>query len=401
MLELQRSHFDDATYAFEAHHMNQRSVRNMLARYYVGPAPEGGPALSDPDSFYGEFRRRVHKYLKAHGGSGPTRLGLTVWWIIVVGWLVSHAFALMSGSLWAVLPISFVSGLLGGYGHNWIHLPRYRHFAYCLDVIGLSSRQWQTTHVLKHHMFTNTPRDNHWSGTDPFLPVDPCRDRAWWQRWLVPLMQPIVLFFGVFGNYLTQVKSMILHAQARRNQWSWAKLILPLEFLIYMLVLGPGRGALMLVLATGIASFWYFMVALGNHNTDAAWNLQARLGAQDWREAQLQVSSDVGTQLGYIASAQFVWLNYHTVHHLVPAVDQSHHPQIQRILVEVCDEYGIAYSTCTYWQMLRGMVKTFSTRRWPDVKLDWSTLWSETHTTPALERTDEAAVPEEVAAAGT
>lgn len=34
--------------------------------------------------------------------------------------------------------------------------------------------------------------------------------------------------------------------------------------------------------------------------------------------------------------------------------------------------------------MLKQMIHTFTTRRWPDLVFDWSTLWSEEQTTPAL-----------------
>ena len=55
-------------------------------------------------------------------------------------------------------------------------------------------------------------------------------------------------------------------------------------------------------------------------------------------------SSDIGKQgLGFLGSAQYLWLNYHTVHHLFPHTDMSKHPGIQEVLMEVCDEFGIEY----------------------------------------------------------
>lgn len=381
ILELQHEFFEDATYAFEAHHMNQPRVRRMLKKHYVGPAVEGTPLLTGRETFYADFRQRVAEYLRQNGGAGPTRLGLAVWWVVVAGLLISHAAALVSGSLWCAIPLAFFSGLVGAYGHNWIHQPKYRRYANCLDLIGISSAQWHVLHVLRHHMFTNTPRDNHWSGTAPFMVVDPVKERNLAQRTLTPLYQPVVLFFGVIANWVDHLLGAIKHEDIRTYQLGWPKLFLPLLFVAYGVVLGP-KGVLILLVALGLASVWYFTVALANHNTEAAWDLEARAQARDWGEAQLLVSADVGVNLSYIASGMYVWLNYHTVHHLVPAVDQSHHPRIQRILIECCEEHGVEYRTYSFWRLYREMLGTFTRARYTDLVVNWRRLWSE-HATPS------------------
>ena len=50
---------------------------------------------------------------------------------------------------WA--PVRTVSA--GAFGHNWVHQPKYKHWAYLsLDTIGFSSDGWFREHVLQHHM---------------------------------------------------------------------------------------------------------------------------------------------------------------------------------------------------------------------------------------------------------
>lgn len=384
ILEMQREFFTDATYAFEAHHLNQRRVRRMLAKYYVGPAVEASPVLSEVDGFYAEFRRRVHRYLHKNGGPGPTREGLIIWWLCLAGFFVGHATALATGSYWAALPLGIFTTLIGAYGHNWIHQPDYRHYAYCLDLIGLSSAQWFVIHLLRHHMFTNTPRDNHFTGTDPFMVVDPQRERNWLQRWLTPIFHPLALFFGIAANWTTHLLRVARDPQIRRFQISWGKLILPMWFVVYYLAWG-WTGVGVYASSLGIASIWYFTIALANHNTAHSWDVDARERARDWGEAQLMVSADVGVNSSYLASARYVWLNYHTVHHLVPAVDQSHHPAIQRILLECCDEFDVDYKTYTIAQMYREMMTTFMKARLQGVAVPWRKLWSE-EATPLPEK---------------
>lgn len=50
-------------------------------------------------------------------------------------------------------------------------------------------------------MFTNTPLDSHFKGTDPFLVVDPTRERNILQKNIFPFINPLILAFGILGNY--------------------------------------------------------------------------------------------------------------------------------------------------------------------------------------------------------
>lgn len=72
----------------------------------------------------------------------------------------------------------------------------------------------------------------------------------------------------------------------------------------------------------------------------------------------------VSTGLGFLGSAQYLWLNYHTVHHLFPHTDMSKHPAIQQILMEVCDEFGIIYCRGKpLHELYMEMLETFRTPR--------------------------------------
>ena len=53
-----------------------------------------------------------------------------------------------------------------------------------LDLCGFSSEAWYRDHNLQHHMYTNTPWDNHFRGTDPFLVTDPTVKRNFVQHYI-------------------------------------------------------------------------------------------------------------------------------------------------------------------------------------------------------------------------
>merc|ERR1712216_97352 len=93
----------------------------------------------------------------------------------------------------------------------------------------------------------------------------------------------------------------------------------------------------------GIVSTWFYTIAIMNHNTEDSWDIDRRNNAQDWGEAQLISCADIGVGLTFYESSRYLWLNYHTVHHLFPHTDMSKHPGIQKILVETCKDFGIRY----------------------------------------------------------
>ena len=74
--------------------------------------------------------------------------------------------------------------------------------------------------------------------------------------------------------------------------------------------------------------------------------------------------ADWGVQLSFLQAGRYLWLNYHTVHHLFPLTDFSHHPAIQAILIETCKEFKIKYVTSNpaaiYWEMIHAFASPLS-----------------------------------------
>ena len=78
-----------------------------------------------------------------------------------------------------------------------------------------------------------------------------------------------------------------------------------------------------------------------NHNTAHTQDMHARNKSKDWGEAQLHSSADWAVNCSFLGAGVYLWLNLHTVHHLFPKVDFSHHPAIQGIVIETCKEFGM------------------------------------------------------------
>ena len=387
VLEVSRDRFEDCTYVFEANHHNYKRARAVIRKYKitdketlksiqegldwqkaqklssVAPDRENIPAqLLDDTAFYSVFRARVTKHLKDIGCPKglPTTQALVFFWVVFISWCAVWAHTLWSGSFASAVLLGFVAAILGAFGHSFVHCPQYRWLAYLsLDTLGFSSDMWERDHNLQHHMYTNTPWDNHFKGTDPFLITDPTVERTFLQTWITPYLNPIVLCFGVLGNFCLHTTELFKGNETFR-MW---KLVFPLEVAAFVIRWGVVRGGLLVFVHCATLGVYYFTMALMNHNSEHCQTVEARNEARDFGEAQLASCQDWACNWSFLSASVFLWLNYHTVHHLLPRVDASHHPAIQQILIDTCKEFGITYKTGTFRSIYKEMVQSFASPR--------------------------------------
>ena len=68
-----------------------------------------------------------------------------------------------------------------------------------------------------------------------------------------------------------------------------------------------------------------------------------RNASRDWGESQLHSSSDWAVDTPFLKAGIYLWLNYHTIHHLFPKTDFAHHPAMQQILMRLCKKHNVEY----------------------------------------------------------
>ncbi len=393
-----RDRFEDATFLFESHHHDYKRARAIIRKYEVPeevaladvrPRPrraaagservaehthfdaqlelERHPRLTDDDTFYSVLRSRVTAHLRdvGHRDGGPTMQCLCFFWLTVAAWAALLVATYVTGSLAIAAADALAGAVLGAFGHNWVHQPRYKERGWALlslDTLGFASETWYREHNMQHHMYTNTPWDNHFTGTEPFLMSNPTRPRSRLQQ-IIPYINPIILVFGTYGNWFANLTDVL----KGNEKLSVGKLFLPLHLALMISRWGLW-GVPLCFTFHGIIGLYYFTLALMNHNAENCVKVETRNASRDWGEAQLHSSADWGVELSFPRACIYLWLNYHTVHHLFPRVDMSHHPAIQKVLMRTCKEHNIDYKTGTFVSIYREMVHNFATPH---------SLWSE------------------------
>merc|ERR1719502_1702045 len=110
-------------------------------------------------------------------------------------------------------------------------------------------------------MYTNTPLDNHFEGTEPFLVVDPRKNRHWVQTYVLAILNPVMLFFGTEANWIAHFVEMVKGSE----ELTPGKLCVPIEIAILASQWGLLRAACLWVVMAGTTSVYYFTIALMNH----------------------------------------------------------------------------------------------------------------------------------------
>lgn len=174
---------------------------------------------------------------------------------------------------------------------------------------------------------------------------------------LTPYINPLLLTFGLPANFFAHAIDML----KGHEEWRATKAILPLNLALVVWRWGL-LGVALSYTWMAVLGMWYFTMALMNHNAAHTMDVDKRNAARDWGEAQLCSCADWCVGMPFHRAWVYLWLNFHTVHHLFPRLDFSHHYAAQRLLMEACTDHGVKYVVADSPMVIyKEMVRSFRT----------------------------------------
>jgi len=289
--------------------------------------------------------------------------------ILVAWWTVSYLGLMFVADTWwqvliaagslglAVAGIGFNIQHDGGHGSYsakpWVN----RVTAMALDLVGGSSYMWRFKHNLLHHHYTNVDGLDDDLEAGPFLRLAPEKPRYWFHRFQHLYMWPLYLFLPIKWQWYDDFHTLAVgriggQSVPRPRGWALVGLFAfkALFFgwaLVLPLVLYP-TGVVLAVyafvcLVSGITLATVFQLA---HCVEEA-EFEDRPGPggrlpRPWAEHQLATTVDFSPR-NPLLSWYLGGLNFQVEHHLFPKISHVHYPAIERIVRQVCAEFGVRH----------------------------------------------------------
>ena len=140
------------------------------------------------------------------GGPGPTLKSQAVQDTLAITFIVCMILSTWTNSLVMSAITGLILGMTTSAAHNFFHQADSWRMYYW-DLSFLSSRDWRITHMLSHHLHTNTFKDIEVSGIEPYISFMPYADKNWVQR-----------FFACFYINVNIFSFLIVLSAAQHSQ---------------------------------------------------------------------------------------------------------------------------------------------------------------------------------------
>jgi linoleoyl-CoA desaturase len=337
----------------------------------VTPASARPRFSRDDDGFRQELDRRVADYFSSTARSphGDWRMHLKT--AMMLAWFAgSYAFLLLAATTWwhGALGATSLALAIAGIGFSVQHDAN--HGAYSrrpmvnrilertLDMLGASSYLWRWKHNVFHHTYTNVEGADNDIALTPYLRLA----RKQRRRWIHRFQHFYVWFIYGFTAFQMHLGDLIKINRGRVGKLAFPRpsLARKLEVLgskVFVLAWAVAIPMLFhpwwVVLAFYAATWFAVGVILGvvfqlahccegsdfplpdpeTRRIDSAWSAHQVTTTADFAPGNRLLTWYVGG------------LNFQIEHHLFPKVCHVHYPRLAEIVREVCDEFGVRYTS--------------------------------------------------------
>ncbi|CAK1598675.1 unnamed protein product [Parnassius mnemosyne] len=353
----------DITEAFESHHLNP-IVEKILCKYYVREAktPRNSPFTFKEDGFYKTLKKEVYQELKKNQKDDSKKTNLITDGLFI-SLLCSSAFACWSQNYWLIqfwyTVSSICLALLIVACHNFIHRKtNWRMFLFNMSM--WSYRDFRVSHVLSHHLYTNTLMDLEISALEPILLFNPRKDKPLYAR--LGFITEFCFFPFIFIiSFAKRFFSIFFREGFLKNHYRWHDLLGFLLPLWMWLVTGSPFTKILVtwlwIVCTGSLLFYLIGVNAAHHHPDAIKDGdQPRDETPDWGAHQVEALLDRKDINGNLFTVVTLF-GEHALHHLFPTLDHAVLKNLHPLFIEVCEKYKANYRTSTQFQMVIGQIK--------------------------------------------
>ncbi|XP_072746217.1 cytochrome b5-related protein-like isoform X1 [Anoplolepis gracilipes] len=345
----------DITELFESHHLTDNAER-LLPKFYVRDAATSRsvPLTFLSGGFYRTFKRRAVEALRSvdfHRSSTTTNLITDS--LMVTTFALSLASAFAHSYAIAVFASIFLTWTTIA-AHNFFHM-RDNFRMYYFDLSLFSSKDWRISHVMSHHMYTNTIWDYEIYVVEPFLQWIPRKDKSFFAGIISKIISPIVwmLLFIVEGlkRYYSVFKEYGIFE---------FRDIIPLLLPLSMSLLAPKilvalkLWLIMVLLSSALFGLIGFNAA--HHHPDIFHDGDIYRNDLDWGLLEMDSVRDreVIDDSIFLALTNF---GSHTLHHLLPTVDHHYLGLCMPAFLQTCKEFGLNSDKWTQWELIKGQFR--------------------------------------------
>jgi linoleoyl-CoA desaturase len=359
---LQATQGSDVSLLFKSYHLR---FKPKIEKYKVGPSKNLCPArmeLDFEDPMLDEIQKEVTQYFKSRKLSTKVPYDKLCWLYLGLALLIFCFYRMMQGDLF----YSFIFGLFywivgANVFHDVMHFAFSDNKYHCFfwEIYGLIFRvgfEWMQSHNILHHVYTNI------KGYDPDIIHN---HKIWrsvpsykhlpyyaYQSLYYMLLWPI----GNFSLYKTEYDLMMREkypgGKRKIPRTNHEGLYLQVVFrliTLYVFVLHPlyffgFKGILIIILSLGTFSFQFMAFSQVDHLIDETTNgLQNTTWlSKKWSEHQVLTSTTWGAQ-SWFWTLMSGGLNMQKEHHLFPGVNHYYLRQLQPIVKQACEKYGVKY----------------------------------------------------------
>jgi linoleoyl-CoA desaturase len=246
-------------------------------------------------------------------------------------------------------------GAHGSYSsRKWVNT----FMGFSLNMLGGNVYIWSQKHNINHHSYTNVEGMDDDIDIKPFIRVHPEQKKMWFHRFqhvyglfLYGFTYLFWVFMNDFNKYFTgkiaeHTKMRSMSVPEHMNFWISKVLYVVFFILIpfyFVGVLPTLIGYLTMAFSAGVVISIVFQLAHVVEEAEFITPIGSEMKIEtEWAKHQINTTVNFSTR-NKVTSWLLGGLNFQVEHHLFPKISHVHYPQINKIVKQTCDEFGIAY----------------------------------------------------------